>query len=123
MVYEWEPGTWYDLGSVVEYQGMPVSRVEGRFRSYCSTWCGVGHKYKIIQAHQSQVSLSQEFHRSWLIWICSLAGSLPRLLLSGVVFLRSTMSITSIMSSARTVEDAIQDTALLRSSSRVRATP
>ncbi|KAI0357544.1 carbohydrate-binding module family 12 protein [Trametes cingulata] len=33
MVYEWEPGTWYDLGSVVEYQG---------------------HKYKIIQAHQSQ---------------------------------------------------------------------
>ncbi|KAI0647853.1 carbohydrate-binding module family 12 protein [Trametes meyenii] len=33
MVYVWEPGTWYDLGSVVEYEG---------------------HKYKIIQAHQSQ---------------------------------------------------------------------
>ncbi|EIW59350.1 carbohydrate-binding module family 12 protein [Trametes versicolor FP-101664 SS1] len=33
MVYMWEPGTWYDLGSVVEYEG---------------------HKYKIIQAHQSQ---------------------------------------------------------------------
>ncbi|KAI8971188.1 carbohydrate-binding module family 12 protein [Trametes punicea] len=33
MVYAWEPDTWYDLGTVVEYQG---------------------HKYKIIQAHQSQ---------------------------------------------------------------------
>lgn len=33
MVYRWEPGTQYDAGSVVEYQG---------------------HKYKIIQPHQSQ---------------------------------------------------------------------
>ncbi|KAL7279798.1 hypothetical protein ACG7TL_006205 [Trametes sanguinea] len=33
MVYTWEPGTYYDLGTVVEYQG---------------------HKYKIIQAHQSE---------------------------------------------------------------------
>ncbi|KAI0754755.1 carbohydrate-binding module family 12 protein [Daedaleopsis nitida] len=33
MVYQWEPGTQYDAGSVVEYQG---------------------HRYKIIQPHQSQ---------------------------------------------------------------------
>ncbi|KAI0822071.1 carbohydrate-binding module family 12 protein [Trametes gibbosa] len=33
MVCVWEPGTWYDLNTIVEYQG---------------------HRYKIIQAHQSQ---------------------------------------------------------------------
>ncbi|KAI0631944.1 carbohydrate-binding module family 12 protein [Trametes polyzona] len=33
MVYQWEPGTFYDLGTIVEYQG---------------------HKYKIVQAHQSE---------------------------------------------------------------------
>lgn len=56
MVCIWEPGTWYDLGTVVEYEGEPPSPLPALGTdTYEYAVCLAGHKYKIIQAHQSQV--------------------------------------------------------------------
>ncbi|KAH9924314.1 carbohydrate-binding module family 12 protein [Epithele typhae] len=51
MVQEWEPGTQYNIGDVVAYEGKSF---RARICSHPHLRVHPGHRYKIIQAHRSQ---------------------------------------------------------------------
>lgn len=70
MVWQWEPGTEYDYGAVVEYECVPLHCSHlPRHVKPCTD-----NTYKIIQPHSSQVHIvhhsSLSTSAEWLISVC-----------------------------------------------------